>query len=195
MIKLVSTRFTNATLKENRDYREKHGMSGCIYGAPQEFSPKILYNEVVFVIEMNNTLNKIEGIGLIRNKPIMDKYYNIYADGNYNRYIYKSDYFIEREIVARHCPLVVEALDYVLFKEKTHLKRGSGFTTIPEKLMAHRVCERIKILHEIKELFVFQFGKTGLSYCENKETLQENNAKYKNKSEEVSVVKMVENNL
>lgn len=168
MIKLVSTRFTDTTLKENRDYREKHGIRGCIYGSPQEFSPKILYNEVVFVVEMNNTLNQIEGIGLIRNKPYMEKYYNIYADGNYNRYIYKSDYFIAREMVVRHCPFVVEALDYVLFREKTHLKRGSGFTTIPEKLMMHRVCEKVEIVKEIKQLFVFQFGKTGMK-CENED--------------------------
>jgi len=158
MVKLVSTRFTNDTLQENREYKAKH-MVCCIYGSPQEFSPKILYHDVVFVVEMNNDKNQIEGIGLIRNIPYRDKYYNIYKDGNYNRYIYKSNYFIERDTIVRYNPMLATALDYVLFKEKTHLKRGSGFTTIPEKLIKHRVCEKIDMINDITDLFYMNFGK------------------------------------
>jgi len=161
MIKLVSTRFTNATLQENREYRTKYmvNKNSCIYGSPQEFSPKILYHDVVFVVEMNNDKNQIEGIGLIRNIPYRDKYYNIYKDGNYNRYVYKSNYFIERDIIVRYNPMLITALDYVLFKEKTHLKRGTGFTTIPEKLIKHRVCEKIDMINDITDLFYMNFGK------------------------------------
>ena len=159
MFKIVSTRFTDSTLNENREYRLKHGPNLCIYGSPQEFSPKILYNSIVFVIEMNNQQNRIEGIGLIKNKPHMDKYYRIHNDGNYNRYVYKSKYFVEREILQRYNPMLVEALDYILFKEKTHLKRGTGFTTVPEKLIKHKVCEKIDIANDIKNVFIEFFGK------------------------------------
>jgi hypothetical protein len=158
MIKIVSTRFTNKTLSENRDYRSKHGIP-CIYGSPQEFSPKILYNTLIMVVEMNNELNQIEGIGLIYNHPNMEKYYNIYSDGNYNRYIYKSNYFIDRDILVRYNPKIVSIFDYILFKEKTHLKRGTGFTTIPEKLLHHKVCETMDILNELKYLFKSQYSK------------------------------------
>ena len=161
MVKLVSTRFTNATLQENREYRAKHmvNKTSCIYGSPQEFSPKILYYDVVFVVEMNNDKNQIEGIGLIRNIPYRDKYCNIYKDGNYNRYVYKSNYFIERDTILRYNPTLITALDYVLFKEKTHLKRGTGFTTIPDKLIKHRMCEKIDIITDITHLFDMNFGK------------------------------------
>ena len=160
MVKLVSTRFTNDTLQENREYRAKHlTQNSCIYGSPQEFSPKILYHDVVFVVEMNNDKNQIEGIGLIRNIPYRDKYYNIYKDGNYNRYVYKSNYFIERDTIVRYNPMLTTALDYVLFKEKTHLKRGTGFTTIPDKLIKHKVCEKINMINDITYLFDTIFGK------------------------------------
>jgi hypothetical protein len=158
MVKIVSTRFTNTTLQENRDYRVKHPLPVCIYGSPQEFSPKILYDEVVFVVEMNNDINKIEGIGLIRNKPYRDRYYNIHTNGNYNRYIYKSNYFIDRDTLLRYNVRLIEVLDYILFKEKTHLKRGSGFTTIPEKLIKHKFCETMNILQDIRDIFMNLFG-------------------------------------
>jgi len=38
---------------------------------------------------MNNSTNKIEGIGLIQNRLILDKNYRIYDDMDYNRYIYR----------------------------------------------------------------------------------------------------------
>jgi hypothetical protein len=159
-VKIVSTRFTNVTLKENRDYRCKAESPPCIYASPQTISPKILFDCLLFVVEMNNDLNRIEGIGLIRNRPYMDKYYKIHNDANYNRYIYKSQYFIERDILLRQNPFLVEVLDYILFKEKTHLKRGCGFTTIPEKLLKHIKCENINIVEEIRSQFINIFGKT-----------------------------------
>ena len=69
MLTMVSTRFSNATLGENRAYCSKTGIKGCIYGSPFEMSPNILHDSLVFVIEMNNNSNQIEGIGLIRNLP------------------------------------------------------------------------------------------------------------------------------
>jgi hypothetical protein len=158
MAYIVSTRFTQSTLKENRDYREKTPEFQCIYGSPQEFSPKILYDLLVFVVEMNNDTNCIEGIGLIRNHPFMDKYYKIHDDANYNRYVYKSNYFVDRDLLLRHNEQIVKALDHILFKEKTHLKRGSGFTRIPEKLLKHH-CITINLVQEIKNIFVEVFDK------------------------------------
>jgi hypothetical protein len=157
MFTIVSTRFTNLTLKENIDYRNKYNYE-CIYGSPQEFSPKILYDSIVFVVEMNNESNTIEGIGLIKNRPYLDKYYKIYNDGNYNRYIYKSKYFINRETIIRYNELLVKALDYILFKEKSHLKRGTGFTTVSDKLLYNKFHEKIDIKYEIKNIFLLIFS-------------------------------------
>ena len=156
MFSIVSTRFTNTTWEENCLYRNKHGYKGCIYGSPQEMSPKILIDSIVFVVEMNNTINKIEGIGLIRNRPLLDKYYKIHEDCNYNRFTYKSNYRLDREIITRQNVMVVDMLEQILFKGKTHLKRGSGFTTIPEKLLkdASIKNDNINMMSEIRKIFI-----------------------------------------
>jgi hypothetical protein len=120
-------------------------------------SPKIYYNSPVFVIEMNNSTNKVEGIGLIKNKPESKKYYKVHSDGNTNRYTYIGEYYIERDIIDDYNAPLLYALEEILFKGKTHSKRGSGLTTIPEKVLSFDVCEGINVKKEIKELFIYHF--------------------------------------
>jgi hypothetical protein len=156
MIKIVSTRFNDITWQENLDFRSKNNIE-CIYGTPLEMPPHICLDSNVFVIEMNNSKNKIEGIGLIRNKTHIDKYYKIYHEGNYNRYIYKGSYYLNRDKLLFLDEELVKIFDYILFKEKTHLKRGSGFTSIPEKLLNHSICENINIKRRLRELFINNF--------------------------------------
>ena len=145
-IKIVTTRFSNNTWKENTDYLAKNKDICCIYGSPQEMSPKILYDSIVFVIEMNNNMNQIEGIGLVKNRPFVDKYYSIYSEGNYNRFVYKSNYRIDRETLWEHNRVLVKVLEYVLFGEKTHLKRGSGFTSVTQKFLKSKKNEKCQKL-------------------------------------------------
>jgi hypothetical protein len=156
MITISSSRFSNFTWTRNAEYRQKHKC--CIYGSPQEFTHKILHDSLVFVVEMNNDTNKIEGIGLVRNRPYLDKYYSVYDDGNYNRYVYKSNYHIGRERLIEHNSDLVESFDQILFKGKTHLKRGTGFITVPEKLLNHQKCNRIDIKNELKKIFYSEFS-------------------------------------
>jgi hypothetical protein len=156
MIKIVSTRFNDVTWQENLDYRTKHNIE-CIYGTPLELHQSICLDINVFVVEMNNSKNKIEGIGLIRNKTHVDKYYKIYHEGNYNRYVYKGNYYLNREKLLTLDENLVKIFDYILFKEKTHLKRGSGFTSIPEKLLNHSICDNINVKRRLRELFINYF--------------------------------------
>ena len=105
------------------------------------------WNDVVDrVIDMNNNTNQIEGIGLLRNLPFMDKYYPIYMEGNYNRFVYKSEYHIDRELLLRNNHILVIVLDYLLFKEKNHMKRGCGFTTITQKIINGKTNPKYKLL-------------------------------------------------
>ena len=150
-INLVSTRFNEDTWRQNINYRLKHKEFNCIYGSPKPLTEKIIIHSLLFVIEMNNTTNQIEGIGLIRNHPKINR--PIYTVGNFNRYTYQGKYRINRDLLLEKNQKLVECLDYILFKEKTHMKRGSGFTMIPEKLMKHRKCEEMEIKKEIVDLF------------------------------------------
>jgi hypothetical protein len=156
MFTIVTTRFNNETLETNYAYRRRYNFP-CMYCCPQEMSPKIYYNTPVFVIEMNNQKNQIEGIGLIKNKYETNKYYKVHTDGNNNRYTYIGNYFIDRETLDDYNAELVYVLDEILFKGKTHSKRGSGLTTIPEKVLKLEVCEDLNIKKEIKNIFIHHF--------------------------------------
>ena len=86
---ITTTRFNNETFQQNKNYVNKTGIRGCIYGTPMKMKSNIPMETTVYVIEMNNEKNKIEGIGVINNRLILDKTYRIYKDMDYNRYIYK----------------------------------------------------------------------------------------------------------
>jgi len=158
MVYLVSTRFNNETWEQNVDFKKKYNYTGCIYGVPNPMSPKIYVDEPVFVVEMNNSQNKIEGIGLVKNNIRLDNHYKIYHAGNYNRYVFKGKHYLSRMELLNINKDLIDTLDYILFKEKTHLKRGMGFTTIPEKLLNNekRLVKDIK--GEIKNIFIRVFS-------------------------------------
>jgi hypothetical protein len=156
MYTVVTGRFNNETINANYSYRRKKNLS-CIYCVPMELSSKIYYDSPVFVIEMNNSSNKIEGIGLIKNKPSNNRYYKVHDDGNTNRFIYIGDYFINREQIICYNHFIVEILDEILFKGKTHSKRGSGLSIIPERVLKFDICNGRDIKKEIKELFICHF--------------------------------------
>ena len=156
---LSTCRFNNQTWNENCAYREKHNITGALYGVPMRMREIIELDILVFVIEMNNERNKIEGIGLVKNRIETLQKYHIYSEQNYNRYIYKGEYRIGRDILQNYNVKLVEILDYILFKGKTHLKRGNGFMRIPDKLLFCERTEGLKIFEEIKMIFLRHFAQ------------------------------------
>ena len=166
MCSVVTSRFNNETLETNYNYRLKKGFV-CMYCTPSELSPKIGYNTPVFVIEMNNSINKIEGIGLIKNRPEFSKYYKVHSDSNTNRYTYIGKYFINRKLIEEYNSNLVYILDNILFKGYTHSKRGTGLTLIPEKVLKLEICNEINIKKEIKQLFVYHYREK-ISQCSEK---------------------------
>ena len=156
MYTIVTSRFNNETRDTNYAYRKKNGFA-CMYCSPLELSPYILYNTPVFVIEMNNFTNKIEGIGLIINKPETKKYYKVHLDGNTNRYTYIGNYFVDRQTIDDYNSRFVLALEEILFKGYTHSKRGTGLTRFPQKFLKLDNCDGINVKKEIKEIFISNF--------------------------------------
>ena len=188
MFSIVTTRFDNYTWSENINFREQNNLPGCIYGSPQPMSPKIIQDSLVFVVEMNNQMNQIEGIGVIKNTIRLDKYFRVYETGNFNRYVFRGKYRISREELLKIDDKLVTILDYILFKEKTHLKRGSGFTQIPEKLLKHTKCENMDIKNTIKHIFLRLFDinidnnkKKEIEKTEKKEEIMEKKEKTEKK--------------
>ena len=132
-MEICITRFDNKTIRENRLWKENNKFNGCIYGTPVKITENILPETRIIVIEMNNSLNKIEGFGIILNrlaKP--DKNNKIYLDNNYNRYIYKSKLRIDiEEIYDNYIKNKINEIEKLLFKSKYHCKRGHGIQKLP----------------------------------------------------------------
>jgi hypothetical protein len=123
---ILTTRFTNETLQVNRRYLENQNVA-CIYGSLLKLNDSLPYDNL-FVLEMNNSENKLVGIGVITKKFYPRE--KIYSDTTYNLYTYKGKYRIEPEELP---PEMLEDLEKKLFYGKSHLKRGGSIMRFPEK--------------------------------------------------------------
>lgn len=159
MFTVATGRYDDESWNNTVRYRSAHKLA-CIYAPPSRLSPKIDLNSPVFVIEMHNPTNQIMGIGLIKNKIETDKVYKVQTDSNCNRYIYKGEYHISRELLDKYNPFLVYVLDQILFKGYTHSKRGSGLLRIPEKVLKLEVCEGLDVKTEIRNIFIHHFKDT-----------------------------------
>lgn len=132
-IYITTTRFNSDTYKENRRWRKKHNIEGCIYGTPIKMSPLIPLHANTFIIEMNNYNNKINGIGFLLNRPYLKEQIKIYKDNNYNRYIYRGMFRISRHYLKKNYNNELNSLEKLVFQGATHCKRGHGISLIPNK--------------------------------------------------------------
>jgi hypothetical protein len=156
MFYIASTRFNNKTYNENIEYRRKNNEI-VIYGASTKIRNKYPIGSLIFVAEMNNETNKVEGIGLIHNNLVNDKYYKIYTDSDYNRCIYRGKYWISRNNILDLNTEIITILDNILFKGKSNLKRFSGITILTEKLFMNWDYELYKLKQYIQICFINYF--------------------------------------
>ena len=154
MERIAVTRFNNETWKEQCIWKNSRQYSGAIYNTPTKISSKILPNTILFVIEMNNSLNKIEGIGLIKNYLNLQKKIKIYKDENYNRYTYKSKYRIEKQDLSKEENKIIEVLETLLFKGSGHMKRGQGIQLIGDWIQYNKA---FNFNEFIKNLFIKKY--------------------------------------
>ncbi len=131
---MLTTRFTKETFQENKRYRDTHNIP-CIYSSSLPISDKLSYQDY-YVLEMNNSINRIMGIGKI-SKTLQPTAY-IYSYKYYNRYTYKGTYAkifdseIESELkILPEYKDIITRVERKIFYGKGHLKRGSSFTSFP----------------------------------------------------------------
>jgi len=103
---------------------------------------------------MNNSLDQIEGIGLIKNRLRTDKYYKIYTDGNFNRYTYSGNFWLSREQISQYDPELITIFDKILFKGKSHLKRVSGISIVTDKLFTRWEYNSGMITRQVNQMFI-----------------------------------------
>jgi hypothetical protein len=156
MFYLACTRFNNTTYHENIYYRKKFN-ENVIYGSTLKIRNIYPIGCLIFIIEMNNQTDKIEGIGLIKNQLVHDKKYKIYDNDEYNRYIYKGKYWLSREQINQYDSEILKILDTILFKGKSHLKCRIGITIITERLFIHWIYNFNDLKNKIHNLFIYYF--------------------------------------
>ena len=166
---ILTSRFNNYYWNINKNYRIKNNIK-CIYGSPITISKKIAYKKECIVLEMNNDINKIIGIGLIENYPYLNKH-KIY-NNKYDRYIYTSNKWIdvlkllsickenidnnyekeEINIKNKEIIIMIEVLEQLCFYGNEHLKRGNGLKIFPIKYL-YRLEKELNIIKILKDLF------------------------------------------
>jgi hypothetical protein len=154
---ILTSRFNNYYWNINKKFRQENAIK-CIYGSPIELSRKIQYNKKCFVLEMNNDINRIMGIGLIINYPHYNKY-KIYKDRN-DRYIYKSNKWLDLTTDTttdatkknKEFSIMIEVLEELCFYGNEHLKRGNGLKLFPTKYL-YRLESELNILKILIDIF------------------------------------------
>jgi hypothetical protein len=148
---ILTSRFNNNTWSENQQYRLKNQQIQCIYCSPDPITQNIPYDSVMFILEMNNDTNKIMGIGLVKNHPILNKYH-VYSDGNYNRYVFVGKARISREDMSEDEERVMKIFDILCFTGNRHMKRGQGLKTFPLDML-YKCNKKIDLVKFISEMF------------------------------------------
>jgi hypothetical protein len=166
---IMTTRFNNETLEENKKYRESLSKVKCIYCCPDAIARAIPYESTLFVLEMNNSENKIVGIGKIKNNPKLQKYV-VYNENNYNRYQYIGKQRIDRNEMDEEEEEIMQLFDNWCFKGMGHMKRGQGIKSFPlDKLYFH---SRFVNIHKtVKQMFK---RRTNTNTNDEKESSEEN---------------------
>ena len=183
MLTLAATRFTDETWRQNKEYRCKHDIRGCIYGSPRLIAMIVIPQTPVFVVEMNNTKRRVEGIGMVLNAPSPYRAW-IYNEGRYNFYTYRSNFRLDRsELENVHIPGhptvgLLWFLEQIVFAKAVLpngpptlglrlLMRGHGISRLPKWLYKWRPVVRVRrkrllIRHEnydLRELIHAEFMK------------------------------------
>ena len=154
---LATTRFKNSTWEQNCKWRRNNNWEGCIYGSPTRIKDNIPINALMFILEMNNETNMVMGVGLIANHIVSNKRYKIYEWGNYNRFVYKSQYRIDRRDMLIEEEAIITLFDKLLFTGYGHLKRGHGITCVPEKIYN----KEIDFVGKFRTMFIKRFQSHG----------------------------------
>lgn len=149
---ILTSRFNNYTWSENTKYREKYPKFGCIYCSPERISHRIPLNQTVFVLEMNNEMNRIMGVGMVRNKSYHNSF-SVYNNENYHRYQYVGKSRIDRSVMNSDEETIMKVFDILCFKGNKHQKRGHGLKAFPLDML-FRCSKMMDLVEFIRQMFV-----------------------------------------
>jgi len=131
-----TVRFNNDTYIENYRWRIINDYNGCIYSLRHRTSKIFPPFCKIIVIEMNNTINKIMGIGYLYNYLRLSHKEKIHENVYQNRYIYKGDSHIDRVDLD---PEILNLLEFMVFKTSSHYKRNRSIIQLPLRRLGKQI--------------------------------------------------------
>jgi len=157
---LATTRFNNSTWSENQHFLT-HSPSDvldpkikCVYSCSVVLSGHVPLDSSIFVLEMNNETNQIEGIGLIRHKPPHFRKYHMYSQEKYNEYSYQGAHHIRRADITEDEQIHWKHLETYCFKGRRHQKRMTGIKLFPADILyEHKMSADCDLVQVIATMF------------------------------------------
>jgi hypothetical protein len=141
VFQVYTTRFSSFTYEENKQCKlvKMNGFQGCLYGTAIPLPVAVPKDKYLFVLDMNNTTNKLMGVGFIKNLLAKDQQVRIYENPSFNRYIYKTNFYVSFEGLesSEWKQFIKDEFEAHLFYGKGNLKRGGGFTRFPVKKLTY----------------------------------------------------------
>jgi len=126
-------------LKGNENYK------GCIYALRHRISTVFPPFCNVIVIEMNNDVNQIMGIGYLYNYLRLSRTEKIHENEYQNRYIYKGTKRVDRTELDEEILLLLENM---VFKTSGHYKRNRSIINFPLYRMGRQIKKKEKTLNK-----------------------------------------------
>ena len=147
------TRFNNETFDEYYTFINNTRLHTCdsVINCPVKINEKVILDSFVYVLEMNNTENKIMGITCIKNRQYRNQKINIYKHLPYNRYSYLGVKRIDRNDFDQKTKQIINFFEIICFKGKKHLKRGLGIQIISEQVIkkTNKIINLIEYFNDI----------------------------------------------
>lgn len=135
---VLTVRFTTDTLALFRERIQQTGGHGR-YCVPRQITTDVLRGIICIVLEMNVTTNQIVGIGYIINEPgaVRHTYQitGIQPSAARNRFNYRADRRIDRSQMTDTELEFITYLEGYCFFGKTNLKRATGLSLFPIRLI------------------------------------------------------------
>jgi len=151
---ILITRFSAATWEKNVQYRKATSNTGCIYGAKDPVAKGVTLDAPCFVLELNLTRKRIEGIGMVRNSAA---HVHVYDEEKYNQNVYQGNFRLTRTVINSHFAEWLGILEGRIFGTKGNLVRGNGLTRFPAKLVQDALWGGKNLSVEITRVFKLLF--------------------------------------
>lgn len=151
---LVTTRFNNETYAQNRRFCAKYNYKS-LYSNPHALPASIPIDATVYVIEMNNTTDKIVGFGKFKNR-LKYNVYNIYEVEFYNQNHFVGEDRIGSEEFHENDKAFIQSLEQQLFHGRGHLKRGHRMLSFPHAKIGTCLKNGLDIIETIERIVLYK---------------------------------------